>query len=273
MLAELHIEDLGVIDRLDLVVGPGLVVVTGETGAGKTMIVEALELLVGGRADTGCVRPGASEARVEGRFVVGDDEWVLARVIPIDGRSRAYVNGRLATVAQLAEIGTQLVDIHGQHAHQGLLTTAVQRAALDTFAGTDLAPLREARARLTEIDAAMASLGGDQRARAREIDLLRFQVQEIDGAGVASPDEDVACEREEDVLADASAHREAADVAHELLTGDGAAIDRVAAALGALGSRSPFSELAARLRGASAELADIARDIRSIGEDCLDDPE
>ena len=273
MLAELHIEDLGVIDRLDLVIGAGLVVVTGETGAGKTMIVEALELLVGGRADTGCVRPGASEARVEGRFVSGDDEWVLARVIPTDGRSRAYVNGRLATVAQLAEIGTQLVDIHGQHAHQGLLTTAVQRAALDTFAGTDLAPLREARARLTEIDAAMASLGGDQRARAREIDLLRFQVQEIDGVAIASPDEDGECEREEDVLADASAHREAAELAHDQLTGDGAAIDRVASALGALGSRSPFAELAARLRGASAELADIAHDIRSIGEECLDDPE
>ncbi|MEY2995386.1 MAG: repair protein RecN, partial [Actinomycetota bacterium] len=128
MLAELHIEDLGVIDRLDLLLGAGLVAVTGETGAGKTMLIEAISLLVGGRADASRVRAGAAEARVEGRFVVGDDEWVVARVVPVDGRSRAYVNGRLATVAQLVEIGERLVDLHGQHAHQSLLSTSVQRA-------------------------------------------------------------------------------------------------------------------------------------------------
>lgn len=273
MLTELHIEDLGVVQRLDLVLGSGLVALTGETGAGKTMIVEALELLVGGRADTGCVRPGATEARVEGRFVAGDEEWVVARVVPIDGRSRAYVNGRLATVGQLADLGARLVDIHGQNTHQGLLTTAVQRAALDAFAGTDLEPLREARARLTEIDAATASLGGDQRARAREIDLLRFQVDEIDAAGLTSPDEDSDCEREEDVLADAVAHREASELAHETLTGDGAALDRIAGALAAMGSRSPFAEVVARLRAAASEIDDVARDIRRIGEECQDDPE
>ncbi len=105
MLHELHIESLGVIERLDLVLGAGLTALTGETGAGKTMLVEAISLLVGGRADAMMVRPGASEARVEGRFVVGDDEYVVARVIPADGRSRAYVNGRLATVSNLVELG------------------------------------------------------------------------------------------------------------------------------------------------------------------------
>ncbi|MSY76168.1 MAG: AAA family ATPase, partial [Actinobacteria bacterium] len=109
MLTELHIEDLGVISTLDLVLGAGLTALTGETGAGKTMLVEAISLLVGGRADASIVRHGASEARVEGRFVVGDDEFVLARVIPSDGRSRAYLNGRLATVATLAEVGAKLV--------------------------------------------------------------------------------------------------------------------------------------------------------------------
>ncbi|NBU56396.1 MAG: DNA repair protein RecN, partial [Acidimicrobiia bacterium] len=172
MLVELHIEDLGVIDRLDLVLGSGLVAVTGETGAGKTMLVEAVSLLVGGRADSSRVRAGTSEARVEGRFVVGDDEWVLGRVVPVEGRSRAYVNGRLATVGQLIEIGERLVDLHGQHAHQSLLSMSVQRAALDEFAGVDLTDLRTARARLTEIDASLAALGGDQRARARDIELL-----------------------------------------------------------------------------------------------------
>ena len=133
MLHELHIESIGVIEALDLVLLPGLTAFTGETGAGKTMLVEAINLLVGGRADPSVVRTGASEARVEGRFVVGDEEYVVARVIPVDGRSRAYVNGRLATAATLGELGVRTVDLHGQHAHQSLLSAAAQREALDRF--------------------------------------------------------------------------------------------------------------------------------------------
>jgi len=107
MLAELHVRDLGVIADLHLVLGPGMSALTGETGAGKTLVVEAIELLVGGRADPVLVRPGAKEALVEGRFLTGDDdETVLARAVPRDGRSRAYVDGRLATVAELAERAT-----------------------------------------------------------------------------------------------------------------------------------------------------------------------
>src|SRR6516165_9242495 len=123
MLVELHVVDLGIVADLDLVLGgPGLTAITGETGAGKTLLVEAVELLVGGRADVGLVRDGADEARVEGRFSDPDsgDEIVLARVIPRDGRSRAYIDGSLATVAQLSETGARLVDLHGQHAHQSL---------------------------------------------------------------------------------------------------------------------------------------------------------
>ena len=100
MLIELHIENLGVIERADLRLGAGLTALTGETGAGKTMLIEAIELLVGGRADATIVRTGAAEARVDARILVdGADELVLSRVIPADGRSRAYVNGRPATVA------------------------------------------------------------------------------------------------------------------------------------------------------------------------------
>jgi DNA repair protein RecN (Recombination protein N) len=103
VLTELHIENLGVIERVELVLGPGLTAVTGETGAGKTMVVEAIELLVGGRADSTIVRHGAAEARIDGRLVRSDgSETVLTRVVPADGRSRAYVDGRLATVASLA---------------------------------------------------------------------------------------------------------------------------------------------------------------------------
>ena len=149
MLTELLVRDLGVIPEARVVLGPGLTALTGETGAGKTMLVEAISLLVGGRADPGLVRTGAAEAVVEGRFVVpgevGEDEVVLTRVVPADGRSRAYRNGRLATAADLAEQGRALVDLHGQHQHQSLLSPSTQRAALDRFGAVPLEPLLEAR--------------------------------------------------------------------------------------------------------------------------------
>ena len=134
---------------------------------------------------------------------------MLTRVVPVDGRSRAYVDGRLATAGSLAEIAERVVDLHGQHAHQSLLGAATQRAALDHYGQVDLEPLRAARAAVTEIDAELAALGGDERSRAREIDLLRYQVDELDAAALASADEDAALDREEAVLADAVAHREA----------------------------------------------------------------
>ncbi len=272
MLIELHIEDLGVISSLDLVVGSGLTVFTGETGAGKTMLVEAISLLVGGRADATMVRAGATEARVEGRFADGDDEVVLARVIQVEGRSRAYVNGRLATVSTLAEHGVRLVDIHGQHAHQSLLNTAAQRAALDRFAEVDLERLRSARARLTEIDTSLAALGGDVRTRAREIDLLRFQLEELDAAAIVGADEDEQLERREDVLAGAQAHREAAATAVEALTSDSGALDAAQTAIAALASKAPFAELVVRLRSVAAELDDVAADARLIADGIDDDP-
>jgi DNA repair protein RecN (Recombination protein N) len=274
MLTELHIENLGVIERVELTLGDGLTAVTGETGAGKTMLVEAIELLVGGRADTTMVRHGAAEARIDGRFVTVDgDERVLSRVIPAEGRSRAYVDGRLATVATLAEIAADIVDLHGQHAHQSLLSTSTQRAALDEFGGIDLGPLRATRARLTEIDAELAALGGDERARAREIDLLRFQVDELDAAAVVDPDEDQALDSEETVLADATAHREAAAAAAAALGDDGGARDALSSALGALDGRAPFSESASRLRDLLAEVDDLVAGVRAAGESIDEAPE
>ena len=273
MLTELHIEDLGVIATLDLVLGVGLTALTGETGAGKTMLVEAINLLVGGRADSSMVRRGANEARVEGRFVVGEDEWVLARVVPRDGRSRSYVNGRLATVATLAEVGASLVDLHGQHAHQSLLGTATQRSALDHFGSIDLTSLRAVRARLTEIDAAIASLGGDPRARAREIDLLRFQVAEIENAAVTGPTEEDELDSLEDVLAGAVAHRGAAVAAMAIISDDEGLLDRLGSAVTELAGRSPFANAGDRLRGIAAELGDIASELRATAEGIDEDPQ
>ena len=273
MITELAVTDLGVIADLSLVLGPGMTALTGETGAGKTLVVTANELLVGGRADPSVVRPGAEEARVEGRFVTDGDEVVLTRVIPADGRSRAYVNGRLAPVSALAEMGAGLVDLHGQHAHQSLLHAATQRAALDAFGRVDLGELRASRGRLTEIDAALAALGGDERARAREIDLLRYQVAELDAAALTEAGEDTALEREEAVLADATAHREAAEAAHAALSDDGGAVDSLGVAISAIGGRLPFDDLETRLRSVAAELAEVAADVRAAGEAIDEDPE
>ena len=273
MLTELAISNLGVIDDLALVFDRGLIAVTGETGAGKTMVVEALTLLLGGRADPSIVRTGCDEAEVSGRFAAGDDEFVVRRVVPRDGRTRSYINGKLATVGALSELGESLVDIHGQHAHQSLLSASVQRAALDRFGKLDTRPVFDARATLAAIDAALADLGGDSHARAREIDLYRYQVNELAQARLGDPDEDDALARELELLADAVAARAAALAGAVALSGERGSLDAVAVALGALAGRPAFAALDARLRAAQADLTDVARDLSRAAETLEEDPE
>ncbi|MEZ5234761.1 MAG: DNA repair protein RecN [Acidimicrobiales bacterium] len=273
MLEELQVTDLGVIERLGLTFGPGMTALTGETGAGKTLVVEAIDLLLGGRADPSFVRPGATEAVVEGRFAEGDQEWVIRRVVPVQGRSRAYVNGSLASLAELSELGRHLVDLHGQHAHQSLLAPSTQRAALDLFGRIDLDPVRRLAAETTELERALAALGGDDRARARELDLLRFQLQELDAARLENPDEDAVLEEEEDRLADAVAHQEAAALALAALNDDGGAAEGVASVIAALRDRAPFRPLEERARSLAAELSELASEIRAVAESIEPDPE
>src|SRR5471030_2326959 len=203
MLVELRVKDLGVIDEVTLDLASGMTALTGETGAGKTLLVEALDLLVGGRADPVLVRPGAEQALVEGRFIVDDEEVILARAVALKGRSRAWIDGRMAPVSALAEVGARLVDLHGQHAHQSLLDPAVQRHSLDVFCAIDLTPLTDARAVLRGLGHELDALGGDERARAREIDLLRHQLTEIENAGLSDPDEDAQLALDEERLAEA----------------------------------------------------------------------
>jgi len=265
MLVELAVRNLGVIAQSRIPIGPGLIALTGETGAGKTMVVEALNLLLGGRADPARVRLGAEEAVVEGLFAVGDTEWVLRRTVPAEGRSRAYVNGELSTAAGLAELGATLLELHGQHAQQTLLQPRTQRDALDRFAGIDRSPLVDARRHVAQCRRALEEMGGDERARAREIDLLRFQLDEIDRVEPVAGEED-ALVGEEDLLSGALAHREAADGATALLSEDGAASDLVARAIAAIEGRSPFASIEPRLRDLAAELADCASELRALGE-------
>ncbi len=275
MLAELRVTDLGIIDELHLVIGPGLTAITGETGAGKTLITGALALLAGERADAGVVRDGASEARVEGRFEDAEgEEIVLARVVPAIGRSRAYVNGRLATAAELSERAGSLLDLHAQHAHHALLEPAAQRRILDAFAGPPavdaLAEYRLARTRLAEIDDELEGLGGDTRMRAREISLLEFQIDELVVAAVDDPHEDQSLDVEEQQLADAAGLRDAVAQARQAI--DGQVADGIGDALAALSHRDPLAPIEARVRALQAEVSDLTQELRAHHETLVDDP-
>jgi DNA repair protein RecN (Recombination protein N) len=273
MLDELVVHDLGVIENGEVVFGPGMTALTGETGAGKTLVVEAISLLLGGRADAHLIRAGASEARVDGRFHRGTDEMVLSRVIPRSGRSRAYINGHPVTVAQLQELGESLLDLHGQHAHQSLVSAAAQRNALDAFGGIDLAPFQSWRTKLVALRAEQVHLGGDHRAREREMDVLRFQLTEIAAANIVDGNEDDRLRSEEELLSDAVAHQEAAQAVLDDLTGEGGAGERLGNALRMLSNRAPFGESANRLKSVAAELRDAANDFRAVAERIEPDPE
>ncbi|MCY3950739.1 MAG: DNA repair protein RecN [Acidimicrobiaceae bacterium] len=274
MLVELAVHDLGVISHADLVLGAGMTALTGETGAGKTLVVQAVQLLMGGRADPAMVRAGAVEAVVEGRFVQADgSERVLRRVIPAAGRSRAYVDGGMASAAELAEFGSGLVDLHGQHQHQSLLRSRTQREALDRWGGIDVRPLAAARAELRALTENLAALGGDARARAQEIDLLRYQADEIASAQLDDPDELSWIVEREDLLADAATHLADGHAARQALSGDEGAIDRLGAAVALLASRKAFALVSGRLGAVAAELDDTVEQLRGVLETIEDDPQ
>ena len=278
MLVELSIENLGIIESSRISFKNGFTAFTGETGAGKTMLVEAINLVCGRRAESSVIRDGADEAHVEARFVRvnadgEEEEIILARTIHREGRSRAYINGRMATVTSLAEFGDELVDIHGQHAHQRLLTAAVQRQSLDSFGAIDLSELRETREAVTQIDAMLAALGGDEKSRARELDLLAFQCEEIESIAITSPNEDVELSQEEDLLADVVRHQESLWKATALLSDDGAAVEKIGEAVRVLGNVSSMGATSERLNALLAEAEDLAHLLRSAAEGTEENPE
>jgi DNA repair protein RecN (Recombination protein N) len=275
-LVELRVRNLGVIDDVTVPLDGGTTALTGETGAGKTLLIDALSLLLGGRADPSLVRAGADEALVEGRFVAGGgaDEILLARSVPRTGRSKAWIDGRMASIGALAEAAGGLLELHGQHQHQSLVHTAAQRRALDAFGHVDLTGLDAARRRLRTLTDESEALGGDPRPRAPEVDLLGYQIDEIDGAGIEDGGEDGRLEVEEDRLAAAADHRLAAAAALTAISGadDAGALDRLAEASGALSGRQPLAELEARVGSAMADLSDLATELRAVVETWEDDP-
>ena len=296
----MRIRGLGVIDDAVLELSPGLTVVTGETGAGKTMVVQGLSLLFGGRADAGRVRPGADRAVVEGRLLLAvdspavqravdagaeldGDALLVSRTVGADGRSRAHVGGRSVPVGVLGELGEHLLAVHGQSDQQRLLRPAEQRAALDRYAGAPVTELREqfraGWARLRDVQALLAELRAAASERTRDAELLRLGLAEVEAvAPVAGESGELTAEIER--LSHADDLRTAATTAQAALTGDDLdspdALGLVTAARRALeaaaGHDPVLAELAARVAEAGHLLVDAASDLASYAASVDADP-
>ncbi len=218
MLRYLSIQHLAVIERLELEFDAGFTVLTGETGAGKSILVEAVGLLLGARASSDLVRTGEQVATIQAIFDAGGDDVIVRREITAQGRSRAFVNGALATAGALRDLASRLLEMHGQHDHQGLLDAESHLDLLDAFGGFDAA--REAVADLHQkvvaLRAERDTLRLDERTKLARIDLLQFQRDEIDKAA-PRPGEDAALGAERDVLANAEKLQRTSAEAYELL--------------------------------------------------------
>ena len=288
MLTELRVENLLLIERAELRLAPGLNVLTGETGAGKTVLAHALDLLLGGRARPGIVRPGAAEAYVEGVFELpaqlrdelgerlpeGAEEVVLARRIGADGRTRALVNGRSATLTDLRELAEPLITFYGQHEHRRLTLAGAQLEILDGFCGEAHLARRAKVAAAYAVARAARGVLGELRelegARERELDLLDYELTEIEAA-VPAEHEALALRAERDRLRHVEALRGAslgaAEAVHADEAGVSAALAGGARALAAIGGIDPdLDMLAARWEALAIEADDLAGELRRYGE-------
>ena len=293
MLHELRVENLLLIERAELGLGPGLNVLTGETGAGKTVLAHALDLLLGGKPRSGIVRPGAAEAYVEGVFALPDalraqladrlpedaDELVLARRVSAEGRTRAYLGGRSATAAELAEVGGALLSFYGQHEHRRLTLASAQLEILDGFCGTEQAARREAFAAAyaheRELRERLEELRARAGARDREIDLLEWELDEIDRAEPSEAEEErLLAERER--LRHVTALLGAAGGAEAALAGETGAAIALAEAARALeaarGVDGALDTLADRAQALAVEADDLAGELRRYGESVEAEP-
>ena len=291
MLCELRVENLLLIERAELRLARGLNVLTGETGAGKTVLAHALDLLLGGRAKPGIVRPGAAEAYVEGVFELPDalrgelgerlpadaEEVVLARRIGADGRTRALVNGRSATVTDLRELAEPLITFYGQHEHRKLTLAGAQLEILDGFCGeaqlARRAKVAAAHGVARQAQTALAELQELAGARERELDLLDFELAEIDAAD-PSEEEAAALRCERARLRHVEALRGASLCAAEAIGADDGGIANLLASagralVGAQGIDPSLDALGERWQALTYELDDVAGELRSYA-DALD---
>ena len=297
MLHELRVENLLLMERAELRLGPGLNVLTGETGAGKTLLAHALDLLLGGRARRGIVWPGAAEAYVEGVFELpaqlrasermggrvggrvpdSAEELVLARRVWPDGRTRAYVCGRAATQADLQELGGAMLSFYGQHEHRKLTLSSSQLDLLDAYCGDGAQQLvtdvRAAHGRVRELAALAESLREQAGARDRELDLIAFELSEIEAAAPEAGEQE-ALTAQRDRLQHRDQLVRAAAAAAELIVpeADGGAAELLAIAAGMVEQAATLDpqlrELAQRLETLRYEAADVGAELRAyLAED------
>jgi DNA repair protein RecN (Recombination protein N) len=302
MWEQIRLASIGVIDEAELELGPGFVVITGETGAGKTMVVTSLDLLCGGRADPGLVRRGESRSRIEARILVDgspdrieliteqvteaggeldDNTLILSRTVSAEGRSRAHLGGVAVPAGVLGRLSEHLVTVHGQSDQHRLLRPAAQRDAVDRFDGDRIGPVldryRPAYARWREVETELRELRDRAEERLREVDRLRFGLEEI-AAVEPQPDEDDDLRAEEQRLAHADGLVSATAQAHEALAGtdETDATSLLASAsrlLEAEREHDPrLAELADRVAELSYLLADLATDLAAYSASVDSDP-
>ena len=281
MLDELHVRNVALIREAAFTPAPGLTVVTGETGSGKTALLSAVKLLVGERADTASVREGSGGARVEGRFFLGDDDCedghVATRTVSADGRSRVQIDGSMSTVKQLSSQLGATLDLCGQHEHQHLLKQANHAVMLDAWAGDELAQAKDAYVAAFDAEskaaAELARVMEASQASSAQLDEARFVLSRINEANTSVDEYD-------QIMADlpkaenAEGLAQASDAAYRRLSGDGGAIEAVNAAIsqleGLAGADEALSPMISSLTDASYILEDVSRDLRSYrdGIDC-----
>jgi DNA repair protein RecN (Recombination protein N) len=302
VLRELRIENLLLIERAELRLGEGLNAITGETGAGKTVLAHSLDLLMGGKAKAQIVRPGAEEAWVEGVFDLpeglldepdlaelaerlpeGAEEVVLGRRVSAGGRTSAFVAGRAATAADLKQLGGRLLAFFGQHEHRRLTIASAQMEVLDGFAGAEQLETRqryrEAHREHGRLAAELALLQEAEGSRERDLDLYRYELSEIEEVA-PDPEERAGIAAERERLRHAEALRDAAAGAHAGLAGAeedgggaGAALARAESLLQAAGGLDPrLDAIAERVTALAVELGDVGSELRDYAEGLEADP-
>ena len=283
MLSSIRVRDFAIIDELTVDLGPGLNIVTGETGAGKSILVDALSLVMGGKARPEIVRTGAEAAEVEALFELHDaarfqarleacglpanDELIIRRIVSENGRSRAYVNGRLVTAQQLGELALGLADISSQHEHHELADPRTHLAHLDSFARVDV--LRDDVSRsysvLKKAHEALRSTETNERERAEREDLLRFQIREIDELALQPGDDERAREECERLRHAEKIIRVTGSAEDALYASDGAVVDalgRIAMSLAELVKIDPsLAAIVSEIDSARAQVEEAAREL------------
>lgn len=291
MLRELYIRNLAIIDDLTVRFEDGLNVLTGETGAGKSIIVDALGLALGDRAQNDMIKAGEKEAVIQAFFEIGDvhtlpetgidiaDGIMLRRVISGSGKSRAYINDVMVTLQTLSETGKALVDIHSQHEHQSLLLPEKQRLIIDSYGGhyAELDKVHKLYAEVASLREEFNALTERIKERAHRIDLLNFQINEIDSASL-KPEEKAPLEEERRILLNLNKLKDATETAYSLLhEADGACTESLALVIARLHDIQAFdpgiTDTLAMLESAMPLLEDAAIELRSSREKYALDPQ